>query len=73
MGSSILGSVEVLREGYGFVNRWPSARPDDVVTLDDYNNINPPSVKPEDLAAALDVREQWTRGMSENYDNPGES
>uniref|UniRef100_A0A8H8CET3 Iminophenyl-pyruvate dimer synthase domain-containing protein n=1 Tax=Psilocybe cubensis TaxID=181762 RepID=A0A8H8CET3_PSICU len=45
---------------------WPSARPDTVVTEEDYNIVSQ-SVTPANIAKKLNDRKPWERGLHQNY------
>jgi hypothetical protein len=51
--------------------RWPSARPDDIVTLTYFDKIKElhQGAGPEELAGFLVEREPWDRGIQTNWDN----
>jgi len=46
--------------------RWPSVRPDTIVTEAEYDRVAK-SVKPEEIAKLLTHRVPWERGLHQNY------
>ena len=48
------------------IHRWPSARPDAIVTEDEYYRVKR-SILPSNIAKALTKRVPWERGLHQNY------
>src|ERR1700733_7120538 len=48
------------------IHRWPSARPDAIVTEEEYYRVKR-SILPSNIAKALTKRVPWERGLQQNY------